>query len=144
MDNSYKKLETYIRAKQFVRTIYEFTKRFPDDERFALSTQVRRAAVSVPSNIAEGLSRSTIKEQCHFLDIAFGSLMEVDCQLEIACDLHYITEKEYNNTYAEINTLGKMLIGLKIHRQNTNKSNRHSMPSNSPSGRPIGSKTAVQ
>ena len=110
MDNSYKKLETYIRAKQIVRTIYDFTKRFPDDERFALSSQIRRAAVSVPSNIAEGLSRSTIKEQCHFLDIAFGSLMEVDCQLEIACDLHYITEEEYNNTYTEIKILGKMLI----------------------------------
>ena len=136
MDNSYKKLETYIKAKHIVRTIYDFTKRFPDDERFALSTQVRRAAVSVPSNIAEGLSRSTIKEQCHFLDIAFGSLMEVDCQLEIACDLHYITEEDYNNTYTQIKTLGKMLIGLKNHRQN-NKTN-------SPLGRPIGSKTAVQ
>ena len=70
--------------------------------------------------------------------------MEVDCQLEIACDLHYITEEDYNNTYAEIKTLGKMLIGLKAHRQNMNKSHRHSMPSNSPLGRPIGSKTAVQ
>ena len=137
MDNSYKKLETYIKAKQIVRIIYDFTKRFPDDERFALSTQVRRAAVSVPSNIAEGLSRSTLKEQCHFLDIAFGSLMEVDCQLEIACDLHYITEEDYNNTYTQIKTLGKMLIGLKNHRQKINKSN-------SPLGRPIGSKTAVQ
>ena len=124
MDNSYKKLETYIRAKQIVRTVYDFTKRFPDDERFALSSQIRRAAVSVPSNIAEGLSRSTIKEQCHFLDIAFGSLMEVDCQLEIACDLRYITEKEYNSTYTEIKLLGKMLIGLKTHRQNIKKTNR--------------------
>ena len=66
MDNSYKKLETYIKAKEFVRTIYDFTKRFPEDERFALSTQVRRAAVSVPSNIAEGLSRSTIKSNAIF------------------------------------------------------------------------------
>ena len=66
MDNSYKKLETYIKAKHIVRTIYDFTKRFPDDERFALSTQVRRAAVSVPSNIAEGLSRSTIKSNAIF------------------------------------------------------------------------------
>lgn len=144
MDNSYKKLDTYIRAKQIVRIIYDYTKRFPDDEKFALSSQVRRAAVSVPSNIAEGLSRTPIKEQCHFLDIAYGSLMEVDCQLEIACDLHYITEEEYNKTYTEITILGKMLIGLKTHRENVKKSNRHSMPSNSPLGRPIGGRSAVQ
>ena len=116
MDNSYKKLETYIKAKQIVRTIYDFTKRFPDDERFALSSQVRRAAVSVPSNIAEGLSRSTIKEQCHFLDIAFGSLMETDCQFEIAKDLNYISNNEYDLMYKRIHTLAKIITGLKSRR----------------------------
>ena len=116
MDNSYKKLDTYIKAKELVGKVYEFTKTFPDEEKYALSSQIRRAAISVPSNIAEGLSRSTTKEQCHFLDIAFGSLMEVDCQLEIACDLSYIAKEEYKNIYIEIKTLAKMIIGLKSHR----------------------------
>jgi four helix bundle protein len=119
MDNSYKKLDTYIKAKELVGKVYKFTNTFPDEEKYALSNQIRRAAISVPSNIAEGLSRSTIKEQCHFLDIAFGSLMEVDCQLEIACDLLYITKEEYKNIYIEIKTLAKMLIGLKSHRLST-------------------------
>ena len=61
MDNSYKKLDTYIKAKELVGKVYEFTKTFPDEEKYALSSQIRRAAISVPSNIAEGLSRSTTK-----------------------------------------------------------------------------------
>ena len=122
MDNSYKKLDTYIRAKELVKKVYGFTKLFPDEEKYALSSQIHRAAVSVPSNIAEGLSRSTSKEQCHFLDIAFGSLMEVDCQLEIACDLMYITKEDYNNVYEEIKILAKMLIGLKSYRLSTKHS----------------------
>ena len=119
MDNSYKKLDTYIKAKDLVKQIYALTKAFPDEEKYALTNQIRRAVISVPSNIAEGLSRSTIKEQCHFLDIAFGSLMEVDCQLEIACDLSYTTKEEYDNIYLEIKQLAKMLIGLKSHRLST-------------------------
>ena len=91
MDNTYKKLDAYTMAKELVRMVYGATKQFPDEEKFVLCNQIRRAAISVPSNIAEGLSRSAVKEQCHFLDIAFGSLMETDCQLEIARDLNYIS-----------------------------------------------------
>ena len=116
MDNSYKNLDVYTRSKELVKKVYDVVNKFPLEERFALSSQIRRAIISVPSNIAEGLSRTPIKEQCHFLDIAYGSLMEVDCQLEIACDLSFLTKEEYNNIYIIINDVARMLIGLKKHR----------------------------
>lgn len=116
MDNSYKKLDAYIMAKDLVKMVYDATKRFPDEEKFVLCNQIRRAAISVPSNIAEGLSRSAIKEQCHFLDIAFGSLMETDCQFEIAKDLNYISSDEYDLMYNKIHTLAKIITGLKNRR----------------------------
>ena len=116
MDNSYKKLDAYIMAKEIVRMVYDTTKQFPDEEKFVLCNQIRRAAISVPSNIAEGLSRSAVKEQCHFLDIAFGSLMETDCQLEIARDLNYISNNEYDLIYNKLHILSKLITGLKSRR----------------------------
>jgi four helix bundle protein len=116
MDNSYKKLDAYIMAKEIVRMVYDTTKQFPDEEKFVLCNQIRRAAISVPSNIAEGLSRTAIKEQCHFLDIAFGSLMETDCQLEIARDLNYISNNEYDLIYNKLHILSKLITGLKSRR----------------------------
>jgi four helix bundle protein len=116
MDNSYKNLDVYTRSKELVKQVYKVVNNFPLEERFALSSQIRRAIISVPSNIAEGLSRSAIKEQCHFLDIAYGSLMEADCQLEIACDLSFHTKEEYSNINITINDVARMLIGLKKHR----------------------------
>ena len=116
MDNSYKKLDAYIMAKEIVRMVYDTTKQFPDEEKFVLCNQIKRAAISVPSNIAEGLSRTAIKEQCHFLDIAFGSLMETDCQLEIARDLNYISNNEYDLIYNKLHILSKLITGLKSRR----------------------------
>ena len=120
MDNSYKNLDVYTRSKELVKKVYDVVNKFPLEERFALSSQIRRAIISVTSNIAEGLSRTPIKEQCHFLDIAYGSLMEVDCQLEIACDLSFLTKEEYNKIYIIINDVARMLIGLKKHRTSPN------------------------
>lgn len=116
MDNSYKNLDIYTRSRELVKRVYDVVNKFPIEERFALSSQIRRAIISVPSNIAEGLSRTPIKEQCHFLDIAYGSLMEADCQLEIACDLSFLTKEEYDSIYIIINDVARMLIGLKKHR----------------------------
>ena len=121
MDNTYKKLDAYTMAKELVRMVYGATKQFPDEEKFVLCNQTRRAAISVPSNIAEGLSRSAVKEQCHFLDIAFGSLMETDCQLEIARDLNYISNSEYDLMYEKIHTLAKLITGLKNRRLSHNE-----------------------
>ena len=124
MDNSYKNLDVYTRSKELVKKVYDVVNKFPLEERFALSSQIRRAIISVPSNIAEGLSRTPLKEQCHFLDIAFGSLMEADCQLEIACDLKYITQEEYNSIYKIITDVARMIRGLKNYRSNQMSNNK--------------------
>lgn len=90
----FKNLTVYQLSKKFVSSIYPLLKKFPQEERYALCDQIRRASISVPSNVVEGMSRNSDKEKVNFLNIAYGSLMEVLCQLDIAFDLHYITEEE--------------------------------------------------
>lgn len=87
----YKELDVYKESKRLVTMVYALLKQFPKEEQYALCDQLRRAVISVPSNVAEGLGRYSAKEQVHFIEIAYGSLREVDCQLEIACDLGYIS-----------------------------------------------------
>ena len=124
MNNSYKKLDVYVKARQLVVSIYALLKHYPIDERFALIDQMRRAVISVPSNIAEGLSRTAIKEQARFLDIAYGSLMEVDCQLDISLDLGYISTEMKKLLEIEITTIAKMIRSLKMHRTSSPIANR--------------------
>ncbi|WP_353894427.1 four helix bundle protein [Proteinivorax hydrogeniformans] len=91
---SFQKLEIYQLAKEIVKLNYKMTKKFPSDEKFALTQQMNRSAVSVPSNIAEGTSRSSNKERAHFINMAYGSLMELVCQVEISQELGYIEQGE--------------------------------------------------
>ncbi len=93
--NSFRNLKAYINAKDLVKQVYVLLKQFPREEQFALCDQLRRAVISIPSNIAEGSGRMTIKDQAHFYSIAYGSLMEVLAQLDVACDLNYITKEEF-------------------------------------------------
>ena len=79
MNNSYKKLDVYAKSRQLVVTVYSLLKHFPAEEKYALGDQMRRAVISVPSNIAEGSGRTSAKDQAHFFEMAFGSLMEVNC-----------------------------------------------------------------
>ncbi len=106
-------LRVYKESKLLVREIYALLLKFPKCEIYALSDQLRRSAVSVPSNIAEGSGRYSIKEKIHFIEIAYGSLAEVLCQLDIAHDLEYITAEEFNNEQERINIIGKQLSGLR-------------------------------
>lgn len=106
-------LRVYKEAKALVKEVYILLDKFPKFEVYALSDQLRRAVVSVPSNIAEGSGRSSIKEKIHFLEIAYGSLTETLCQLDIACDLGYISDNEYNNEKERISIIGKQLSGLR-------------------------------
>lgn len=93
----FQNLEVYQLAKNLVIQSYCFTKRFPDAEKYALIQQINRAIISVPSNIAEGYSRASPKEKSHFLNISYGSLMEVVCQYEIAHSLGYITVNQFED-----------------------------------------------
>ena len=107
----YKKLLVWQKSMQFVRCVYELVKKFPKNEQYALSDQLRRAVVSIPSNIAEGSGRSGNRDYGHFLSISRGSLYEVMTQIEIANDLGYV-----NSDLTAIETLAeeisKMLTSM--------------------------------
>lgn len=113
MENAYRKLDVYTYAKELVKEVYLLIDKFPKYENYALGDQLRRAIVSVPSNIAEGLSRYSEKEKIHFIEIAYGSLMESQCQLDIAKDLDYITLEEFNAIDDQIIREAKILAGLR-------------------------------
>lgn len=91
---SYRQLDVYQKAKEFVIYVYALLKQLPKEEQYALCDQLRRAAISIPSNIAEGMGRMSVKEQIHFIEIAFGSLNETMCQLELAYELNYISQED--------------------------------------------------
>lgn len=110
---SYRKLNVYKYARALVLDTYRLIDQFPKTEMYVLSDQLRRAIVSVPSNIAEGLSRTSNKEKCHFLDIAYGSLMEAHCQLEIAFDLKYIGEEEFSILEKKIDEEAAIIAGMR-------------------------------
>lgn len=104
-----KDLIVYQKAKQLVIDVYKLLEQFPDSERFALCGQIRRAVVSIPSNIAEGMGRVSNKDQAHFLNIAYASVMETYAQLDIAHDLGYITDDIFNNLENEVEEVSKMI-----------------------------------
>ncbi len=101
----FQKLEIYDLALDIVKDSYSLTKTFPVEERFGLVSQINRSVVSVPSNIAEGISRGSRKDQVHFLNISYGSLMELACQSDIASMLGYITDTQRSEISAKINNL---------------------------------------
>ena len=108
----YRKLIAYQKAKEVVKRTYKLLKKFPSDERFAMCDQLRRASVSITSNIAEGVNRYSIKDKSHFIEMAYGSLMEVSSQFEIAEDLNYITPEERINMDQLIEEVARLLSGL--------------------------------
>ena len=108
----YRDLLAWQRAVELVTEIYSLTRQFPEDERFGLTNQLRRAAVSVPSNIAEGYGRQTDKQFVLFLANARGSLYEVETQLEIAKNLHYLTGDASKVVSAKSDEVRKLLHGL--------------------------------
>lgn len=112
----FQNLIVYQQAKELVKLVYALIKKFPSDERYALCDQLRRSVISIPSNIAEGMGRMAEKEQGHFINIAFGSLMEVLAQIDIAKDLDYITKEEYTQVESLVDEIGKMLSSLRAKR----------------------------
>ena len=112
-DFYYRNLLVYQHSIQLVTDIYKLTKRFPLSESYGLTNQIQRAAVSIPSNIAEGMGRFSLKERLHFLEISNGSIMEVMCQIEIAYQLKYITIDEMKSFEQKIKDIAKMLMGFR-------------------------------
>lgn len=120
MENKYdyKQLDVYKEAKSLVLMVYALLKKFPKEEQYALCDQLRRAVISIPSNIAEGSGRNSSKEHVHFIEIAYGSLREVDCQLDVAHDLGYISKEELDDVAKRIRKVSSILSGLRNYHMN--------------------------
>jgi len=119
-ERPHKKLTVWKKSIDIVTIIYEETKQFPREEEYGLKSQLRRAAVSVPSNIAEGLTRKSLNDKLHFLNIAQASLSEIDTQLEISLKINYIDNACYQRIETQIIEIQKMLAGLSRRLKNVN------------------------
>lgn len=108
----HEKLEVWQRAIEFVVSVYKMTDSFPRDERFGLISQIRRAAVSVPANIAEGAARHSAKEFRYFLSNAQGSVSELATELLIARKLGYVNKETFDSRNDELTSIGRMILGL--------------------------------
>lgn len=111
--HDFKKLKVWQDAMLLVKDIYETTKNFPKEELFGLTQQIRRCAVSIPSNIAEGCGRTTDAQMKQFLDIAQGSAFETECQIRIAAMLGYLEEEKSNQLQNQVSEIQKMIDGFK-------------------------------
>ena len=110
---SFEKLKVWQEARILVKEAYTLVRKFPKEEKYALGDQIRRAVISIPSNLAEGSGRGSLKEQIHFIEIAYGSLMETYCQLQVASDLNFIQEADLAYLKPKISSIANMLTGLR-------------------------------
>ena len=111
---NYKNYEVYQMSMELVGEIYQVTKHFPDDEKYGLTAQLRRAAVSIPSNIAEGASRNREKDFARYIEIALGSSFEVDTQISLALQFNYINTSNFNPLFEKLQSVQRQLNGLRI------------------------------
>jgi len=109
---NYTELDVWKYSRELVKLVYILTKSFPNEELYALTNQIRRSSISVPSNIAEGIGRQSNKETIHFLYIAKGSLQEVETQLYLSFDLGYISEIALKNILEKVISNKKLLNGF--------------------------------
>ena len=108
----YRRLIAYEKAKEIVKHTYKLLKKFPTEERYAMCDQLRRASISITSNIAEGINRFSVKDKSHFIEMAFGSLMEVSSQFEIAEELGYVTAEDKLSMDKLVDEEARLLSGL--------------------------------
>jgi four helix bundle protein len=113
MEFQLNKLDCWNESRKLAVNVYQLLKKFPIEERYALCDQLRRAVISISSNIAEGNGRISTKEQIHFLEIAYGSIMEVYSQLQLAVDLGYITDDDFNVVKPNISNTSRLVSGLR-------------------------------
>ncbi|MFH1691517.1 MAG: four helix bundle protein [Candidatus Omnitrophota bacterium] len=126
MIKSYKELDVWQKGMSLVEMIYQTTQKFPKEELFGLTSQIRRSSVSIPSNIAEGFLRQHTNEMIQFLYIALGSCGEVDTQVEISCRLKYIEKDRRSEINGEVDHISRMLRNLikSLRNRNTNRKTR--------------------
>lgn len=120
MEKLYKKLDAWKLSMDLVIDVYQTTDKFPRQEKYSLTDQIRRATISIPSNIAEGAARQTKKEFTNYLHMAQGSLSELDTQVELAKRLGYLDEETWRILDQRMERIDKMISGL-IHHLNVNK-----------------------
>ena len=124
MEKPHKKLDVWQAAMKVAQMVYQLTNTFPSEERFGLVTQMRRAAVSIPSNIAEGAARQGKREFKNFVSMAQGSLSELDTQLDLTILLGYISEDDVKEIEGQLLRVDKMLTGLIRSLQKKDKDNQ--------------------
>lgn len=107
---SFRQLIVWQKAKELTKEVYKVTKKFPPEEKYGLMSQLKRASSSVLANIAEGNQRKTKKERCRFLEIARGSLVEVDCHIDLALELEYLSHEDFKKLGELINKTGYLLF----------------------------------
>lgn len=121
---SFEKLEIWIEAKEFIKQIYNVTSKFPDTEKFGLISQLRRASISIASNIAEGSARKSFKDKIHFSTIAFSSSVEVLNQLIISFELSFISETDYLELRKMLESITNKINALRNYQiEQSNKTN---------------------
>lgn len=108
----YTKLDVWLESRKLTNLLYNISKQFPKEEIYGLTNQMRRCAVSIPSNIAEGCGRQTSKDTIHFLHISRGSLYELETQCFLALDQKYIDEKQFNEVFELIQACKRLLNGF--------------------------------
>jgi four helix bundle protein len=111
--HNYKELKVWQKTRLLVKEIYLLTEKFPLSEKYSLASQMQRAAISVPANIAEGAGRSTNKDFLRFLDIALGSAFELETEIILAFDIGYIDEERFNKVCEQVQEIQKMIVGFK-------------------------------
>jgi four helix bundle protein len=117
LEKGHKRLEVWQKSLQLTKVIYEITKKLPADEKYGLVSQMRRAAVSIPSNIAEGAARQTQKDTLQFFIIARGSLSELDTQVELTKIMSMISEVDIQSIHKQIDSVDSLLSGLVRYRR---------------------------
>jgi four helix bundle protein len=120
--HNFRNLNVWDKGRFLHKDIYKLTKRFPKEDLFGLTSQIRRSAMSIPSNIAEGCGHSTDKELCRFLDIANGSAFELETQLLLSFDIDLISEKELIHYEDRVKELQKIIYSFRNSKINAQKS----------------------
>ena len=114
-NSSYTELNVWKESRLLVKLVYNLLSKFPTNEKYGISSQMKRSAISAPSNIAEGIGRSTAKDSIRFFYISRGSLYELETQLYLSFDLNFISEPELKSTLEQIITVKKLLSGFINH-----------------------------